>query len=90
MSMKGLRRTLVGIGFVCSIAACDGGQPPVAKPIDVHVLRNSLSAADPGVPVPSELAGEFDDCLVACEAAPEACAQSCCEVVTGSGECFLE
>jgi len=87
MSMKGFRTALVGIGLAFSIVACDGGHSKVGAPIDVHVQRNGLAAA---APVPSERAGEFDDCLGACEAAPEACVRSCCEEVTGSAQCFVE
>ena len=90
MLMKGLRTALVGIGFAISIAACDGGHSTNGKATGAHVLRNGLSAADPGVPVPGELAGEFDDCLSACRAAADACEKTCCQEVTGSGECFVE
>lgn len=81
---------LVGIGFAFSFAACDPGATKAGRAPDVHVQRNSLDAADPGQQVPSELAGEFDDCLSSCEAAPETCAQTCCEEVTGSTSCFVE
>src|SRR5262249_41176491 len=87
MSMKGLRTALMGIGLAFSIAACDGGHSKVGVPGDPRVQRNALAAA---VPVPSERAVEFDDCLGACEAAPEASVQSCCEEVTGSAQCFVE
>jgi hypothetical protein len=83
--MRGLRTTLLAVGFAFSIAACDsGGTGSVQAPVDEHVHRNALIELDwgavanssvcngfePGRPVPVANEDEFGFCMNNCVTPP--------------------